>query len=187
MGKHRKIAKAYHKRAVVSCVGALMEKNTKSRLGRMVCNLCDHYIMGNPLYVIMLGIIGTVITTFDVIRTMNCKVSIQCSSGSKKEDLNELRTSSEVERDLKLMTSILGIEHYTLIMLGAITEYPMLYIPWLLMQLCVIIVEIIVFFVRLFLDGLHVKRDEILPAILMVHNWLQVFCLFHRQARNSIQ
>lgn len=26
-----------------------------------------------------------------------------------------------VERDLKLMTSILGIEHYTLIMLGAIT------------------------------------------------------------------
>lgn len=63
----------------------------------------------------------------------------------------------------------------------------MLYTPWLLMQLCVIIVEIIVFFVRLFLDGLHVKRDEILPAILMVHNWLQVFCLFHQQARNSIQ
>ena len=27
----------------------------------------------------------------------------------------------DVERDLKLMTSILGIEHYTLIMLGAIT------------------------------------------------------------------
>ncbi|XP_015191055.1 PREDICTED: uncharacterized protein LOC107074291 isoform X2 [Polistes dominula] len=103
MGKHRKIAKAYHKRAVVSCVGALMEKNTKSRLGRMVCNLCDHYIMGNPLYVIMLGIIGTVITTFDVIRTMNCKVSIQCSSGSKKEDLNELRKNCNV-----FLISILG-------------------------------------------------------------------------------
>ncbi|XP_014614977.1 PREDICTED: uncharacterized protein LOC106792962 isoform X1 [Polistes canadensis] len=157
MVKHRKMAKAY-KRVVVSCVGTIMEKNTKS-----------------------------VITTFDVIRTMNCKVPIKCSSRSKKEDLSELKTSAEVERDLKLMTSILGIEHYTLIMLGAITEYPMLYIPWLLMQLCVIIVEIIVFFVRLFLDGLHVKRDEILPAILMVHNWLQVFCLFHRQARNSIQ
>ncbi|XP_046824630.1 uncharacterized protein LOC124426677 isoform X2 [Vespa crabro] len=159
------------------------EHGGRLRVGRMVCNLCDHYIMGNPLYVIMLGIIGTVITTFDVIRTMNSKVPIRCPSRSKKEDL----ATWDVERDLKLMTSILGIEHYTLIMLGAITEYPMLYTPWLLMQLCVIIVEIIVFFVRLFLDGLHVKRDEILPAILMVHNWLQVFCLFHRQARNSIQ
>lgn len=27
----------------------------------------------------------------------------------------------DIERDLKLMTSILGIEHYTLIILGAIT------------------------------------------------------------------
>lgn len=105
------------------------------------------------------------------------------------------------------MTSILGIEHYTLIMLGAITvsdsktiifqlnifsnviiifqEYPMLHTPWLLMQLCVIIVELIVFCVKMFLDGLHVKRDEILLAVLTVHNWLQVFCLFHRQARQS--
>ncbi|KAK2576343.1 hypothetical protein KPH14_005700 [Odynerus spinipes] len=131
----------------------------------------------------MLGIIGTVITTFDIIRTMNSKVPVRSISRSRKEEL----IPSDVERDLKLMTSILGIEHYTLIMLGAITEYPMLHTPWLLMQLCVIIVEIIVFFVRLFLDGLHVKRDEILPAILMVHNWFQVFCLFHRQARNTVQ
>ncbi|XP_043673987.1 uncharacterized protein LOC122631870 isoform X3 [Vespula pensylvanica] len=150
MIKQRKMGK----RAVISCVGAIIEKNKKS-----------------------------VITTFDVIRTMNCKVPVRCPSRPKRENL----APWDVERDLKLMTSILGIEHYTLIMLGAITEYPMLYTPWLLMQLCVIIVEIIVFFVRLFLDGLHVKRDEILPAILMVHNWLQVFCLFHRQARNSIQ
>lgn len=65
-------------------------------------------------------------------------------------------------------------------------EYPMLHTPWLLMQLCVIIVEIVVFFVRLFLDGLHVKRDEILSAIIAVLNWLQVFCLFHRQARQPL-
>ncbi|KAF7395932.1 hypothetical protein HZH68_009982 [Vespula germanica] len=105
---------------------------------------------------------------------MNCKVPVRCPSRPKRENL----APWDVERDLKLMTSILGIEHYTLIMLGAITEYPMLYTPWLLMQLCVIIVEIIVFFVRLFLDGLHVKRDEILPAILMVHNWLQIETIY---------
>ncbi|XP_043479315.1 uncharacterized protein LOC122509371 [Leptopilina heterotoma] len=89
----------------------------------------------------------------------------------------------DVERDLKLMTCILAIEHYSLIMLGAITEYPMLHTPWLMMQLCIMIVEIIVFFVRLFLDGLHIKRDEIFLAIWSLHNWLQVFCLFHRQSR----
>ncbi|XP_026825702.1 uncharacterized protein LOC113562017, partial [Ooceraea biroi] len=94
--------------------------------------------------------------------------------------------SFNVERDLRLMTSILGIEHYTLIMLGVITEYPMLYAPWLLMQLCVIIVEIIVFFVRFFLDGLHFKRNEILQAIFTLYNWLQVFCLFHRQVRQTV-
>ncbi|XP_071625776.1 uncharacterized protein, partial [Temnothorax longispinosus] len=91
-----------------------------------------------------------------------------------------------VERDLKLMTSILGIEHYTLIMLGAITEYPMLHTPWLLMQLCVIIVEIVIFFVRFFLDGLHLKRNEILQAVFTLYNWLQVFCLFHQQTRRTI-
>ena len=46
----------------------------------------------------------------------------------------------------------------------------MLHTPWLLMQLCVIIVEVFVFFVRLFLDGLHIKRDEIFSATIVVLN-----------------
>ncbi|XP_015590666.2 uncharacterized protein LOC107265583 [Cephus cinctus] len=152
------------------------------RVGRLACSVCDHYIMGSPIYVIILGLIGTVITAFDIIRIMNYKLPMRCPTRPRGEELVPL----DVERDLKLMTSILAIEHYTLIMLGAITEYPMLHIPWLLMQLCVIIVEVIVFFVRLFLDGLHVKHDEILLAVITVHNWMQVFCLFHWQARRSL-
>ncbi|TGZ50121.1 Uncharacterized protein DBV15_00796 [Temnothorax longispinosus] len=65
-------------------------------------------------------------------------------------------------------------------------EYPMLHTPWLLMQLCVIIVEIVIFFVRFFLDGLHLKRNEILQAVFTLYNWLQVFCLFHQQTRRTI-
>ncbi|XP_029173352.1 uncharacterized protein LOC114942203 [Nylanderia fulva] len=150
------------------------------KIGRIACSLCDHYVMGSSLYVIVLGLIGTVslvITALDIIRTINYK-----SRRTSRHRLNQ-EVPFTVERDLKLMTSILGIEHYTLIMLGAITEYPMLYTPWLLMQLCVIIVEIIVFFVRFFLDGLHIKRNELLQAIFTLYNWLQVFCLFHRQTR----
>ncbi|OXU21994.1 hypothetical protein TSAR_016565 [Trichomalopsis sarcophagae] len=94
---------------------------------------------------------------------------------------NWFSVPAEVERDLKLMSSILGIEHYTLIMLGAITDYPMLHAPWLLMQSCMIGLELLVFLVRLFLEGLHVSRDQILISILSLHNWLQVFCLFQRQ------
>ncbi|XP_025263339.1 uncharacterized protein LOC112637549 [Camponotus floridanus] len=127
------------------------------RIGRIACSLCDYYVMGSSVYVIVLGFIGIIIAV-----------------------------PLTVERDLKLMTSILGIEHYTLIMLGAITEYPVLHTPWLLMQLCVIIVEIIVFLVRFILDGLHIKRNEILQAIFTLYNWLQVFCLFYRQTRRAM-
>ncbi|XP_029670971.1 uncharacterized protein LOC115240134 [Formica exsecta] len=148
------------------------------RIGRIACSLCDHYVMGSSLYVIVLGFIGTVITTLDIIRTINYKIPRISSRHRHNQEV-----PFTVERDLKLMTSILGIEHYTLIMLGAITEYPMLHTPWLLMQLCVIIVEIIIFLVRFFLDGLHIKRNEILQAIFTLYNWLQVFCLFYRQMR----
>ncbi|XP_011641806.1 uncharacterized protein LOC105430134 [Pogonomyrmex barbatus] len=158
----------------------------------MACSLCNHYLMGSSLYVIFLGFIGTVspsinakfrqvVTALDIIRTINYKIPRTSSHHRNNQEV-----PFTIERDLKLMTSILGIEHYTLIMLGAITEYPMLHTPWLLMQLCVIIVEIIVFFVRFFLDGLHVKRNEILQAIFILHNWLQVFCLFHQQVRQIV-
>ncbi|XP_048508877.1 uncharacterized protein LOC105685332 isoform X4 [Athalia rosae] len=160
-------------------VGSILEKNKRSRLGKIACNICDQYFFGTSAYVIMLGLVGTVITGFDIIRIMNSKSLLRCASRQRGGDVVPM----DVERDLKLMTSILGIEHYTLIMLGAITEYPMLHTPWLLMQLCVILVEIIVFFIRLFLDGLHIKRDEIMLAFVAVHNWMQVFCLFHSQAR----
>ncbi|XP_018405572.1 PREDICTED: uncharacterized protein LOC108781940 [Cyphomyrmex costatus] len=151
------------------------------RIGRMACSLCNNYVMGSSLYVIVLGLIGTVVTAFDIICTINCKIPRMSSRRRNNQEV-----PFTVERDLKLMTSILGIEHYTLIMLGAITEYPMLHTPWLLMQLCVIIVEIIVFFVRFFLDGLHIKRNEILQAMFILYNWLQVFCLFHQQTRQVI-
>ncbi|XP_015438956.1 PREDICTED: uncharacterized protein LOC107193931 [Dufourea novaeangliae] len=169
------------KRSLIASMASIIGSRKNSRLGYLACNLCDHYIMGNSIYVIMLGFIGTVITAFDIIRVMNNKIHDTQPSQCKSKETVPL----DVERDLKLMTSILGIEHYTLIMLGAITEYPMLHTPWLLMQLCVIIVEVIVFCVRVFLDGLHVKRDELLLSFLTVHNWLQVFCLFHKQVRQS--
>ncbi|XP_071567938.1 uncharacterized protein [Temnothorax nylanderi] len=129
-----------------------------------------------------------VVTAFDIIRTINYKVPRTSSRhrNNQEDHYILIAVPFTVERDLKLMTSILGIEHYTLIMLGAITEYPMLHTPWLLMQLCVIIVEIVIFFVRFFLDGLHLKRNEILQAVFTLYNWLQVFCLFHQQTRRTI-
>ncbi|KAK9302204.1 hypothetical protein QLX08_005659 [Tetragonisca angustula] len=163
------------------CRRKINDRSGHLRIGQLACTVCDHSIMGHSIYVIILGLIGTVITAFDIVRIINCKLPVRSPSQTR----NNETVPTDVERDLKLMTSILGIEHYTLIMLGAITEYPMLHTPWLLMQLCVIIVEVTVFCVKVFLDGLHIKRDEILLSVLTIHNWLQVFCLFHRQARQS--
>ncbi|XP_033214727.1 uncharacterized protein LOC117171479 [Belonocnema kinseyi] len=168
------------KQCLVSSIVGFMDKKKQSKIGRLSCFVCDYYILGSPVYVIMLGLIGTVITAFDIIRIMNYNLPVRCKSRSRNL---ENSVPIDVERDLKLMTCILAIEHYTLIMLGAITEYPMLHTPWLLMQLCIMIVEVVVFFVRLFLDGLYIKRDEIFLAIWSLHNWLQVFCSFHRHTR----
>ncbi|XP_017888053.1 uncharacterized protein LOC108629729 isoform X3 [Ceratina calcarata] len=168
------------KRSVLANLRAVIA-NKNSRIGHMACTLCDHYILGNWIYVTILGLIGTVITAFDIIRIINCKTSVMPSSQTRDNETVPLN----VERDLKLMTSILGLEHYTLITLGAIIEYPMLYTPWLTMQLSVIILELIVFCGKVFLEGLHMKHDEILLSILTVHNWLQVFCLLQKQIRQA--
>ncbi|XP_023247878.1 uncharacterized protein LOC106646557 [Copidosoma floridanum] len=121
------------------------------------------------------------ISILDIIRIMSCKKPEESSSRCGADGI----VPAEVERDLKLMTSILGIEHSALIMLGAITGYGMLHVPWILMQLCIIAIELVVFVVRLFLEGLHVSRDEIFIALLSLHNWFQVYCLFQRQFYQS--
>ncbi|XP_011503128.1 PREDICTED: uncharacterized protein LOC105366394 [Ceratosolen solmsi marchali] len=149
--------------------------------GKLACSMCDYNMMGSTLYVIIVALIGTAVTVIDVIRIMNGKANNQLCSRSQEHD-----DVPEVERDLKLMTSILGIEHFTLMMLGAITDYPMMHVPWLLMQFCIMAIELLVFLVRLFLEGLHVTRDEVLLSVLTIHNWLQVFCLFHNQIQLSV-
>ncbi|XP_039314700.1 uncharacterized protein LOC105203045 [Solenopsis invicta] len=68
----------------------------------MACSLCNHY--------------SIVVTAFEIIRTINYKIPRTSSRHRNNQEV-----PFTVERDLKLMTSILAIEHYTLIMLGAIT------------------------------------------------------------------
>lgn len=98
-------------------------------------------------------------------------------------------------------------------------DNPVLLLPWLLMGLLVMFLEAFLFASRLFYEGIHMNRSELLftgergsflhanqdtepyPAplpppgfvcislgmlhvpVMMVHNWLQVFCLFNRQVR----
>ncbi|KAK0161780.1 hypothetical protein PV327_008194 [Microctonus hyperodae] len=162
------------------------DKNKQSLLNSQIfCALCDSWapsgIIGNRLYVIILGIVGTAITTFDVIRIMNYKLPTKHSFHPTISDIVPLT----IERDLKLMTSVIVIEHYTLITIGAMTEYPILHIPWLVMQLCVITVEIVAFFISIIANGLHVHRAEIFQAIMTIFHLLQVFCLCIHQFQQS--
>ncbi|XP_044016936.1 uncharacterized protein LOC122858235 isoform X2 [Aphidius gifuensis] len=92
-------------------------KNKKSKIENWACNLCNHYSMGSSIYVILFGLIGTVITAFDIIRIVKCQVPERFNARQRSRNI----VPQDIERDLKLMTSILGIEHYTQIMLGAIT------------------------------------------------------------------
>lgn len=61
----------------------------------------------------------------------------------------------------------------------------MLHTPWLLMNLCIFVVGLITFIVCITFNGFQMTRENILFTILMGHNWIQVFCLFHQQVRYS--
>ncbi|KAL7307359.1 uncharacterized protein LOC106656848 [Trichogramma pretiosum] len=149
-------------------------------MGRLACKMCDYNFMGSGFYVILVGIIGSVITISDVIRLMNS------TSATPQNRYPSFAVPIQVERDLKLMTSILGLEHYMFLVIAIVTEYPMLHVPWLLMQLVIIGAELFVFFVRVFIEGLHVTRDEIVFSLITLHNWLQVFCLFQWQTQSRV-
>ncbi|KAL7307358.1 hypothetical protein TKK_0000547 [Trichogramma kaykai] len=151
-------------------------------MGRLACKMCDYNFMGSGFYVILVGIIGSVITISDVIRLMNSTSASQSPALFKPSGVVPI----QVERDLKLMTSILGLEHYMFLVIAIVTEYPMLHVPWLLMQLVIIGAELFVFFVRVFIEGLHVTRDEIVFSLITLHNWLQVFCLFQWQTQSRV-
>ncbi|XP_026281978.1 uncharacterized protein LOC113208935 isoform X1 [Frankliniella occidentalis] len=182
------------------------------KYSRFYNRLCSPKIFGYSTYAACLGILGTVVTLIDLRRLLNgeaptCeglwknrlsrseRLSISphpsCTllrSGSK--GLSQLRfmvfllaVTNETARDLKLMSSVLGVEHYALLALGAFTDNPVLLLPWLFMGMVVIFLEAFLFASRLFYEGIHMNRSEVLFTVMMIHNWLQVFCLFNRQVR----
>ncbi|KAK6643110.1 hypothetical protein RUM43_004613 [Polyplax serrata] len=68
------------------------------------------------------------------------------------------------ERDLKLMVSILSAEHYLLMIFGVLQKNPALFMPWLMMEAIIVALEAIFFGMRLFAEGLSIKRTEVLMS-----------------------
>ncbi|EEB15038.1 hypothetical protein Phum_PHUM344520 [Pediculus humanus corporis] len=74
---------------------------------------------------------------------------------------NQNLVSREAERDLKLMVTILSVEHYVLMIFGVLQTNPALLMPWLMMEAMIVALESVFFGMRLFAEGLTINRTEI--------------------------
>ncbi|XP_026281979.1 uncharacterized protein LOC113208935 isoform X2 [Frankliniella occidentalis] len=153
------------------------------KYSRFYNRLCSPKIFGYSTYAACLGILGTVVTLIDLRRLLNGEAPTCEGLWKNRLSRSERLMTNETARDLKLMSSVLGVEHYALLALGAFTDNPVLLLPWLFMGMVVIFLEAFLFASRLFYEGIHMNRSEVLFTVMMIHNWLQVFCLFNRQVR----
>ncbi|XP_057321442.1 uncharacterized protein LOC130665167 [Microplitis mediator] len=168
------------RKCAICQASGILEKNHSFFLERLIHTVCKNCIFGKSAYVMILGIIGTIISTVDVFRMMNHKRIDNDTSDQHKN----CRVSSMFARDLKLMISILGIEHYVLLVLGTVMEVPILHMQWLLIHAFIIILEIGTIFLGVVFK-LNTRFDGILETILATFNWLQVFCYFLKQLKNN--
>ncbi|XP_069685039.1 uncharacterized protein [Periplaneta americana] len=140
--------------------------------------VCAPRMFGYDFFVIFMGILGALASLTDIVRIVQGGSTLsenlwrsRCQRGSEV-------VSAEVERDMKLMVSILSVEHYILLIFGAITKNPVLLLPWLALEILVIMLEILLFVLKLLTEGIHMNRSQIIVTVIMIHNWLHVFCLF---------
>ncbi|KAF5302085.1 hypothetical protein FQR65_LT08635 [Abscondita terminalis] len=82
------------------------------------------------------------------------------------------------ERDFKLINLVLSFEYYTLIVFGTALKKPALFVPWLTLYAFIIMGDVLVFVVHLFNEGCNFDKNFLSSGMLLVYNWLAIFCLF---------
>ncbi|KAG8230026.1 hypothetical protein J437_LFUL010684 [Ladona fulva] len=140
--------------------------------------VCSAGYLGCSAYVICLGVIGTVFAITDVFRIIQGGRTLRDDIWRRRYARDRI-VSHHFERDLKLITSILGAEHYMCLILGATYHNSTFLLPWLMLQGLVILMEVAIFFARLLCGGVHLFKGEVIINALLFHNWLQVLCFYH--------
>nr|XP_018906386.1 PREDICTED: uncharacterized protein LOC109036550 [Bemisia tabaci] len=141
--------------------------------------VCAPSLFGSAKFVSCYGLLGLFIATLDIVRILHGGPYLPEKLWGRVRKSHAVHP--RLERDLKLMVSVIEVEHYTLMILGALNANPVLLLPWLLLQFLVIMFQCLFYLARLFINGVFVNKSEVLTTAFMVHNWLHVFCLFQKQ------
>ncbi|KAK6624069.1 hypothetical protein RUM44_010927 [Polyplax serrata] len=123
--------------------------------------------MGNPWFVTCLGILGIIVAIKDIVCLIQSNSRCGADSNVWRNRINrgsQSLVTPAAERDLKLMVSILSAEHYLLMIFGVLQKNPALFMPWLMMEAIIVALEAIFFGMRLFAEGLSIKRTEVLMS-----------------------
>ncbi|XP_030751943.1 uncharacterized protein LOC115879315 [Sitophilus oryzae] len=156
-------------------IGPLVRKNKV-----FVNNICSNPALAiAPIYVGVLGILGVGLSLFDILRIIKCGPTLPRYL-SRERIKNEKIITAEAERDFKLICLVLSTEYYLFLLIGLFTDNPIFFMPFLCLYTVIILLEIVVFITRIFLDGFHFQKRQIIMTGFMVYNWLSVFCTFAR-------
>nr|CAD7445849.1 unnamed protein product [Timema bartmani] len=127
------------------------------------------YVISHARVVIVIIVIIIIIIIIIIITVSKKVVTI----------VSKWMTSRPVlQKDIKLIASVLALEHYTFLITGVFIANPSLFLPYLMMQAFMVLVQGVVFIILVIDCGIHLSRMELLYSVSMVHSLVQAFCLF---------
>ncbi|KAL1494086.1 hypothetical protein ABEB36_009739 [Hypothenemus hampei] len=145
----------------------------------LINTFCSHPVLSFvPIYVWILGVLGVILSIFDIWRIIKCGSVLPGYLWRERMKRNVI--TPEAQRDCKLICLVLSVEYYFFLIVGLVTNNPIFYMPFLILYAIIITLEVIVFFSRVFADGLCLRKRTFLMTILMLYNWSSVACTFAR-------
>ncbi|XP_056641569.1 uncharacterized protein LOC130448304 [Diorhabda sublineata] len=157
-------------------IGPVLKKNHKS-----IKSLCAHPTLSfSPIYVFILGILGMVLSIFDIIRIIKCGSVLPGYLWRERLKKGAI-VVPEVERDLKLICLVLSTEYYSFLLIGVLTGNPIFLLPFMILYAVIIMMESFIFLMKAFAEGIDMKKSSLVMSMFMMYNWMSVFCTFCRQ------
>ncbi|XP_050308444.1 uncharacterized protein LOC126744899 [Anthonomus grandis grandis] len=157
-------------------VGPLLRRNK-----HYINTVCSHPALGiAPLYVGVLGILGVILSIFDIYRIIKCGPILPGYLYRERTTKHGKVISPEAERDCKLISLVLSAEYYFFLLTGIATNNPIFFMPFIGLYAVIITLEFIVFVTRTFVDGFNIQKKALFMTLFMMYNWAAVACTFAR-------
>ncbi|GJQ71875.1 hypothetical protein Trydic_g2988 [Trypoxylus dichotomus] len=129
-------------------------------------------------YIVALSVLGVVLSIFDLYRILRSGSTLPCALWRARIKTGRV-VSPECERDLKIVGLVFSVEYYGLLLYGVATNNPIYFLPILYFYAVIIVVEFLVFILRMYINGLDLDKEHLLAAMFIIFRWIIVYCHYH--------